>query len=176
MKQVKAEGVYLRADLQEFITESFAKRYNVNLENWIEPYAYWDQFNQSILSTRDEVPDGTYILFGKVTYPGRERMSYHHIFQFNVLKVRGADVIIASGFNDYPNLPSRIPIRPIFPLFKVDQSRTYRAAKKILLEKLNKPLHVRELETLIKDSKINSLEDKMYRLRLALQVEIDRYK
>lgn len=176
MSQIRAEGVYLRADLQEFITETFAKRYNVNLENWIEPYAYWDQFHQSVLSTREVVPDGTYILFGKVVYPGKERMSYHHIFQFNVLKLRGADVQIASGFNDYPNIPENIPIRPIFPLFKVDQCRAYKTAKKIFLSQLNKPMNVRELENLIKDSKTNSLDDKMYRLRLALQLEIDKQK
>ena len=176
MSQIQAEGIFLRADLQEFITETFAKRYDVNLENWIEPYAYWDQFNQSILSTRESVPDGTYVLFGKVIYPGDERMSYYHIYQFNVLKLRGADVQIASGFNDYPNPPARVPIRPIFPIFKVDQCRSYEAAKRALKSRLSKPMHVRELENLIKESNTNSLENKLYRLRLALQVDIDKYK
>lgn len=168
--------MFLRADLQEYITETFAKRYDVNLDNWIEPYAYWDQFNQSVLSTREVIPDGTYVLFGQVTYPGKERMSYYHIFQFNLLKLRGADVTIASGFNDYPNPPERVPIRPIFPLFKVDQCRSYEAAKKTFLTKLSKPMHVRELENLIKESKTNSLDNKLFRLRLALQLEIDKYK
>jgi len=176
MKVIKTEGIFLRRDLSEFITETFAKRYNVNLENWIEPYAYWDEKSEATLTTRENVPDGTYVLFGKVTYPGVDRMSQHHIFQFNVLKVRGADVQIAAPFNSYPNISPRVPLQPIFPMFKIDQSRAYVAAKKIFHSKLNKPLHYKELESLIKSSKTNSIENKLYRLRLAVQLEIDKQK
>jgi hypothetical protein len=176
MENKSTDGILLRADLQEYITESFAKRYNVNLENWIEPYAYWDQMNSSVLSTRDYVPDGTYVVFGKVVYPGKERMSYHHIFQFNIIKLSGANARIAAQFNDYPNMPANLPLEPIFPMFKVDQRQAYPSAKKIFESKLQKPMHVRQLENLIDGSKVNSLENKLYRLRYAVQLEIDKYK
>lgn len=177
MNKLKTEGTYLRRDLKEYINESFAKRYNVNLENWVSPYAYWDQFSQQTLSIGEEaVPDGTYVLFGKVSYPGTERMSHHHIFQFNLAKLRGADIQLAAPFNIYPNVPPTVPLRPVFPMFKVDQVRAYKAARKVFYAKLCQPLSTHELERLIIDSNVNSIENKLYRIRLAVQLDIDKEK
>lgn len=173
--EVRIDGILLRKDLKEYITESFAERYNVNLENWIEPYAYWNEKTQTVLSN-GVIPDGTYVLFGKVSYPGKERMSRHSIFQFNLVKLMGVDVTFAAPFREYPNVPPRIPLQPVFPLFKIDQPRSYKKAAKIFNEALNKPLTIFELERMIKESKENSLENKMYRLRYAVQLEIDKEK
>ena len=172
---IKVEGIFLRKDLKEFITETFAKRYHVNLENWIEPFAYWNQFTNSTVSN-GAVPDGTYVLFGKVTYPGNQRMSRHHVFQFNVVKVAGDTVTFAGNFNEYIGLPKMVPLRPMFPMFKIDQPRAYSKAKAIFLNRLQKPLTYQELRYMIKKAKPNSLEDKLFRIRMALQIEIDREK
>jgi hypothetical protein len=171
----KVEGIYLRKDLKEFITESFVKRYNVNLENWVEPFAYWDQYNQSTLSN-GPVPDGTYVLFGKVEYPSVNSMSFFHIYQFNIVRIMGEDVTFAGNFNEYAGLPEAVKLAPVFPLFKVDQPRAFNKARNIFLKKLNKPLSHLELKDIIKKYKPGSLEDKIFRIRLALQTEIDREK
>ena len=173
--RMKSESIYLRKDLKEYVTETFVKKYNMNLENWIEPFGYWNQYEESTLSN-GPVPDGTYVLFGKVEYPGSKRMSLHKVFQFNIVRVMGEDVTFAGNFNKYVGLPSGIPLRPIFPLFKIDQPRAFNRARNVFLKRINKPLTYQELRYMIKKESPNSLEDKIFRVRLALQTEIDREK
>jgi hypothetical protein len=103
-------------------------------------------------------------------------MEFHHIYQFNVAKLRGEDVVFAGKFNEYPNLPDPLRVRPVFPLFRIDQPRAFKSAAEFYRKRLRKPLTFYELEGMIKEAKTNSVEDKMCRIRLALQTEIDREK
>ena len=172
---MKIEGIYLRKDLKEYITESFVERYSINLDNWIAPFAYWSQFTESTLSN-GHVLDGTYVLFGSVSYPGVEKLSYHRIFQYNIVRIMGADVTFAADFNAYIGLPDCVPLRPVFPLFKVDQPRAFNKARNIYFRRMNRPLTHSELKYMIEKVNNNSLEDKLFRIRLALQTEVDREK
>jgi len=171
----KIEGIYLRKDLKEYITESFVKRYSINLNNWIEPFAYWDQYNQSVLSN-GSVPDGTYVLLGNVKYPSVNKLSFHNIYQFNVVRLLGSDVTFSGNFNEYVGLSKSVPLRPVFPLFKLDQARSFNKARNVFIRELNKPLTHLELNAKIEQAKPGSITDKLYRLRLALETDILKEK
>jgi hypothetical protein len=175
-KKINIEGWYVRKDLEEIVSESFVKRYDMRLDNWIEPFGYYDERGQSIL-TDGPFPDGTYVLLGKVSYPGEKRKSRFHIGQFNLAKSQGLDLTWAFKFRRYPELPPAIEDRfnPTFPLVRVGEVKDYARAKNQLTQ-LDRPLTAREISSTIKTIDEGSVEARVCKLRLAFQELIDKEK
>lgn len=160
-------GLFLRDDWTELITEKFSDKYSVNLTNWIIPYGYFNQYDGTI-TCNDFIPDGTYILLGKVSYPGKGRYSYHTVCQFNLCKSSGIDLIFLKPFHTYTDLPKEIPLAPKFPLFRVGDTKEYKKIYKLFLQVSNEYLTERELNSKLTKLDKNTIEYKIYALRLAL--------
>lgn len=171
---IKVEGIFLHKDYSNLITETFAKRFHVDLNHWIKPFGYYNQAEQSIICNRS-LPDGVYVLLGSVSYPGKERMSCYTVYQFNICRSRGLDLSMYRPLNNYPNAPA-IPLSPVFPLFKVGNISDYKKAKTVYEGVIKNYLSIDSLIRIINNLDPNTLESKIYRLRLALQRQIDKEK
>lgn len=164
---IKISGYILRNDYTELITEKFAKKYNVNVTDWIFPFGYYDQYDGSV-DCNGYIPDGTYILIGKVSYPGNGRFSYHIVTQFNLLLSRGIDLSFAMPFNTYTDLPKEIPLAPKFPLFKVGDCLDFLKYKDKFIEIANTWLTKDEILSKLGKIDPSTIEYKVYALKLAL--------
>jgi len=164
---IKISGYILRKDYTELITEKFAKKYNVNVTDWIFPFGYYEQYDGSV-DCNGYLPDGTYILIGKVSYPGAGRFSYHIVTQFNFLLSRGVDLSFAIPFNAYTDLPKEIPLAPKFPLFKVGDCEDFIKHRDKFTEIANTWLTKDEILSKLSKINIDSIEYKIYALKLAL--------
>jgi len=173
INNTKISYMYIRKDLEEIITEKFAKHYFVDLSKWIAPFGYYDEYSGSI-RCREGFPDGTYAALGRVKYPGKRRFSYYTIYQFNVCRSRGIELRWANRFNPYPNVPNAINLQPAFPLIKVGELTDYISAKKAY-QAVRVPLTIDEIKSKIKLSE-DAVQAKVFKLRLALQREIDKEK
>lgn len=171
----KVEGVFLRPDYSEYIYESFAKRYYVDLQNYISPYGFFDETNGTILNNGD-FPDGTYVILGKVQYPSKHRMSYHIITQFNLCRVRGVDIDILRPFNPYPDVPAALKnsLQTRFPMFMVGKAHAYKALMPGFLQVADSSLTRDELKDKIYKLPESSVVRKLYSLRLALLRDMER--
>ena len=171
-------GYFFRSDLTEMVSESFAKSYNMDLSGWVQPYGYYDERHGSVFCNDNFFPDGTYIALGKVSYPGVERRSWYHIGQFNVARSMGLELRWANKFETYPNLPETLKksLSPTFPLIQVGEVADYGAAVALVKELNSRPLTARTIKDRIKKAEPDSLEHKIYRLRLAFQKDIDKEK
>jgi hypothetical protein len=170
------EGIFLRSDYSEYISESFVKKYNVDLTTWIQPYGFFDEFSGTILHNKD-LPDGTYIILGKVSYPGKSRMSKYIIGQFNLCKILGETLEILNKFSPYPNVPEELKsnLHPKFPMFKIGDASIFKTLKKPFNYIGESNLTVEELMDRI--NKISSTEStikKIYSLKLALLRDLGR--
>lgn len=170
---IEVEGIFLSQDFTDYITEKFAKRFCVDTKQWIQPFAYYDEANDSLISN-GYVPDGTYALIGSVSYPGIERWSSHTVFQFNLLKIRGEDIVFAKRMNLYPDLPPEIPLKPVFPIFRLGDHTQFREASKVFKDIGASHLTCQALTDKIVKLEDNSLESKIYRIRLAVQRRIEK--
>lgn len=171
---INLNEIYLRKDLTEIISEKFAKRYNIDLSKWIKPFGYYNERGGSIICN-STIPDGVYLVLGRVEYPNNKEMSYHVIYQFNLCKSRGLDLRWASRFNPYPNVPKNIKLSPNFAMFKIAECIDYNQCKKIYNEIKNTAFFTSDqLKDIIKKEPEGSFKDTIYKLRLALQREIDR--
>lgn len=165
---IELEGIFLSPYYNLVITEKFAKRFCIDVKkHWIAPFGYYDHGNCSIISN-NYFPDGVYICLGWAVYPGTTRPSNHIVGQFNLLKCRGIDVIAAGKFNNYPDLPKSIPLRPVFPLFKVGELEEWKQAKKSYLSSI-KLLPLEQLEAMCIGIGIQSISGKIFNLKLALE-------
>lgn len=164
---IKINGYILRNDYSELITEKFAKKYNINTTEWIFPFGYYDQYDGSV-DCNGYIPDGTYILIGKVSYPGNGRFSYHIVTQFNFLRSRGIDLDFIAPFNPYLDLPKEIPLAPKFPLFKIGNCEDFILYKDRFLEIANTWLTKDEILNKLNKIDKTSVEYKIYALKLAL--------
>jgi len=172
MTNITIDGIFVSTDLSYLITEQFAKTYHIDLDSWITPFGYFDEYNQSIISNT-HIPDGIYILLGWVNYPGSSRMSSHTIYQFNVIQSRGLDLILHKPLNKYHNLPKNLPLSPKYPLFKVGDLPDYKEAKKAYSELHTQHLTLDNLKANIANiADQSSVKSKIYNLRLALQRRI----
>ena len=171
----KVEGIFLRADYSEYISESFAKRYYIDLKNYIAPFGYFDQENGTLLNNGD-LPDGTYVILGKMQYPSKYRMARHTIMQFNLCRVRGVDLDILRPFNPYPDVPDALKanLRPKFPMFKIEQAHAYKALIPAFLQIADSELTKDELKDKIFKLPENSVVRKLYSLRLALLRDMEK--
>jgi hypothetical protein len=173
----KIVGTYLHQDLTEIITETFARRYLVDLTQWVSAPAYYDEMQQLLLCNDRGVPDGTYIALGKVHYPcSLTRMNFYHTYQFNLAKCRGLELRWACQFRPYPNVPERIPLAPVFPMFRIGTCAEYLQAKDLYFTIMQQSLTKDYIKDIINQESGLTLKSKMYRLRLALQREIDKEK
>jgi len=170
------KGSFFRSDLTEYISEAFAKKYTVSLDSWIQPFAYYDE-GLGVILCNSRLEDGLYVTLGKVIYPSSiARDSYHIVFQYNLARCRGMELRWADRFKPYPNLPKHIPLSPTFPMLKVGSLVDYREAKEIYYKIKGKPFTIDELKGIIDSAELNTVESRLYRLRLALQREIDKEK
>lgn len=167
------EGIFLKIDFTEFITESFVKRYNVNLSNWISPFGYLEQ-NTCALVYNTPIPKGTYVLFGKVTYPGKQSLSSHTIYQLNLVKVKRSHIELLNFFKQYVDLPDSIPLNPYFPLFRLGEIKDYKDISKLLkkIEKENFPIS--QLQCIINKLDPDTVESKLYKLYLAIKLDMQK--
>lgn len=173
---ITIEGIYLRSDFSEFITEKFAARYGVNLrEGWIQPFGYYNQAFGSVICN-DPIPDGTYLLVGKVEYPGSNPMTRHVVMQFNLVKSLGSDLKFAKQFNPYIDKPTAIPLTPSFPMFKVGGHVEYNKVKSDFLTIDKEQLTTDEIKDRISKLASDSILAKIYSLKLALLREMYREK
>lgn len=170
------EGIFLRKDFSEYITESFAKKYNVNLTTWIQPFGFFDEFTGNILHNGN-LPDGIYVILGKVSYPGEARLSKYCIGQFNLCKIFGDTVEILNKFNPYPNVPEAIKpnFKPKFPMFRLGDAKGF----KILSKSFNyiASSNLTSDALMYKISKISNTEStikKIYSLKLALLRDLEK--
>ena len=164
---ITIDGHLLRNDFTEVITEKFAKKYCINLDNWILPFGYYDQCSEDIIYN-NIIPDGSYILLGKVEYPGTKKLTYHTVCQFSGLKISGIDLTFVTPFNPYLDVPKVLKLKPKFPLFKVGSTRDFKKLKKIILNDTdNYPNELVLYDKTCKLSK-NTIEYKVYALKLAL--------
>lgn len=164
---INIEGIFLRPDFTEVITESFAKKYSIDLIDWIYPFAYFNQYDGSLIYN-ELIPDGCYILLGKVEYPGKDRYSYHIVYQFNACLISGIDVKFVKLFTPYPDLPPSIPLSPNFPLFRVCEQKHYKKFR-LLFKKIEKEWLTRdEIKGILSKLDKNTIEYKAYALKLAL--------
>ena len=172
---IEVEGIFLSLDYSDIITESFAKRFNVDLKQWIHPFCYFDEKNQSLISNK-EVPDGTYILLGRISYPGEAKYTYHTTLQFNIVKIQGFNLIFARPLNGYLNMPKALlnSITPNFPLFKIGETSEYKKATGLYTKISKQHLTADSLKDIILKQEPNSIESKFYRIRLAIQRQIER--
>ena len=121
------------------------------------------------------IPDGVYIVLGSVSYPGEKRMSRHVIYQFNLARSRGIDLRWAARFNPYPNVPKVLDLRPIYPMFRIEELTTYEDCKSVYYKLQKTPVFaVDQLKEIIRKADPGSIKDTIYRLRLALQREIEK--
>ncbi len=162
------EGIYLKQDFTEFITESFVKKYNINLSKWIAPFAYLEQYTQ-ILYHNKKLPEGTYALIGSVEYPGKQRFTKHKIYQFNILKIKLDYIEIGNKFNNYIDLP--ITINPSFPLFRLDDAKKYKDILNLFNTIIKEDLTILQLKDKINKLDL-SMESKLYRLQLAILTDM----
>lgn len=169
------EGIFLRPDYSEYITESFAKKYHVDLKNWISPYGYFKESEGTILNNGG-FPDGTYIILGKVKYPSKYRMASHTIMQFNLARVRGADIDILRPFNPYPDVPEilKANLFTAFPMFKIEQAHSYKAVIPAFLEIADSELTIDELKDKIFKLPESSVVRRLYSLRLAVLRDMEK--
>lgn len=161
------EGIFLRKDFSEVITESFAKQYAVNLDSWILPFGYYDEYNCSIISN-GSFPDGTYVLLGKMNYPGADRGANYSIAQFNLLRSRGLEINFINKFRPYPNVPKELPFCPKYPLFRVGDVSLFKKIKHEFLEIEKNYWTPDEINSKIKELKPDSELIKICSLKLAL--------
>lgn len=170
---IEVEGLFLSLDHSTLITEKIAKKLFVNLDYWITPYGYYNQLTASIICN-EYIPDGTYIILGKTSYPGEDRMSCHEVYQFMVAKNRGIDLILYKPLNKYPQLPTEIPLNPYFPMYRIGDLKDYRKSVKIFKEIEGKYLTLDQLTNILNQYPLNTVEGKLYRLRLALEKFINK--
>jgi hypothetical protein len=164
---IKINGYILRNDYSELITEKFAKKYNVDITDWIFPFGYYNQYDGSV-DCNGFIPDGTYVLIGKVSYPGKSRFSYHIITQFNFIQSAGVTLSFSSPFNGYPELPDTIPLAPKFPIFKVGTCLDFIQFKDRFIEISNTWLTKDEIQSKLYKLDNSTIEYKVYALKLAL--------
>jgi hypothetical protein len=165
---IDIEGIFLSPSYNLLITEKFAKKFLIDTnKNWITPFGYLDQANNSIISN-SYFPDGTYVCLGWASYPGKSRPSMHIVGQFNLLKCRGIEIIAVKKFNNYPNLPDVIPIKPVFPLFRVGEISDWRVAKSEFL-RIDRIFPTQRLELESESLGTNSLAGKICSMKLALE-------
>jgi len=171
----KVDGIFLRPDYSEYITESFAKTYYIDLKNWISPYGFYNEFKGTILNNGG-FPDGTYIILGKMQYPSKFRMSRHIIMQFNLCKVSGVDVHIYRPFNPYPDVPDALKanLNPLYPMFKIDKAQAYKSIIPSFLEIADAELTMDELKDKIFKLPESSVVRRLYSLRLALLRDMEK--
>lgn len=165
------KSLFFRPDLTEYLTEDFVKYYDVDTTCWLNPKAYYIEKENSIGSDSG-VPDGSYILIGHIEYTSICGKSRHKIGQFAGLKVEGLNLIFSSKLHYYPNCKG-LDIDPIYALFLVGKNTEFNKLKS-LVEDLNKsPVSLDYIKYKISQCKdFNSLESKVYRLRMALQKQI----
>lgn len=175
MENIHVDGIFLRRDLTEYITEEFASRYfiDTSTSNWIVPFGFFDQANQSIVCN-GALPDGLYVVFGTVEYPGLERLSLHKVAQFNLCSSEGLNLRFLLEFNKYPNLPESIPLRPKFPMIKIGEARAFKKAAKYLIEARKAHFTIENLQDKIRTLDAASIEYKIFALRLALERDLKR--
>jgi len=171
------DGTFLRPDYSEYISEAFVKRYHVDVKNWIAPFGYFDSATGGIIHNGD-FPDGTYIIIGKVQYPGKFRMSSFSIMQFNLARVRGIDFDIAREFNPYPDLPEvlKANLAPKFPMFKIEAAHAYKVLLKPFTEIADSHLTMDELKARIFELPETSAIRRLYSLRLAALRDLEKVK
>jgi hypothetical protein len=174
-EKIKVEGIFLRDDYSEIITESFAKRYYVDISRWITPFGYYDEFNQSIICD-NSFQDGTYILLGKMSYPGNNKMSYYTILQFNMIKSRGLSLDIATEFNVYPDVPKILPFSPKYPLFRVGSHTEFKNLLSEFKEIQSKHWTMDEVLSKLNNLTIDTTIGKIWGLKLALLRDLNRGK
>ena len=172
---IEVEGVFLHSNYTELISETFAKRYGVDLSKWIQPYGFFDHINESIISNGD-LPAGTYVILGHVSYPGKTPLSYHKVFQFALCRSILDDLLLADPLSSYPDKPARLPLAPKYPMFRVGDLNSFIKGKKVVKQLIAKHLTVDYLVDKIQILEKDTIESNIYRLRLALQREIDKEK
>ena len=171
---IEIEGIFLSLDLTDLISETFAKRMYIDLSKWVQPYCYFDERNQSLI-TNGDTPDGIYVLIGRMSYPGNILPSYFTIYQFNIVKIVGLNITLARPLNPYPNMPNELrDVAPVYPLFRVGETFEYRQAIALYNKIIKQHLTADALRNIIFQSDENSIESKIYRIRLAVQRQIER--
>lgn len=173
-EKIEVEGIFLREDYSELITESFAKRYFVDITHWITPFGYYDEFNQSIICS-ESFQDGTYITLGKMSYPGINKSSYYTISQFNMCKCRGIDIDLATPFNSYPDVPKELEnFRPKYPMFRVGSHTEFKKLIPTFKEIQSKHWVIDELVSKCNDLTLDKTIGRIWRLKLALVRSLNR--
>jgi len=162
------EGLFLKQDFTEIIPESFVKKYLIPIDSgWITPFGYLDQYNHSILCN-SPIPDGTYGIVGKVEYPSQQGYHQHTVIQYNLCKVRGADVVLAKPFFGYPGLPPAIKMNPKFPMYRVSSHTDYHEIKRLFHIVDNEGLTIHNLTSKMFNSEYMSTEYKLYGLKISI--------
>lgn len=174
-------SLLLRPDLEELITEKFAKHYSVDINNWIIPDLYYNQ-GQGKLIYNKKPPNGIYCLLGKIKYTtGLEKRSHFTVYQFNLASINLAETCWADSFLPYPNISDTDKANLYFPLFKVGPYSKYKLYFDIYLSDLTGPQTLDILKNKIhyfQSSEKNKdlVKIRIYKLRLALQRMIDLKK
>lgn len=160
--------VYFRPDLTEFISQDFAEKYNVKLDNWLVPDGYYSEKE----GVADRIiPDGSYVVLGRVSYSNSS--SSHKIGQFVGLKCTGINWQFSHQFDYYPN-SGGLDLDPVFAVVRVGKVREFPKVG-LTIEKIKESLITeRELAKFALQYNPNTVEARVYRLRLALQRELTK--
>ena len=159
----KEIGLYFRPDFTEYITQSFVNRYKVDTRFWIPAHAYYSQKNE----TADRViPDGSYVLVGHVEY--NNGACYHKIGQFIGIQSAGINWLFSHKFDYYPNSKG-VELDPVFALMRVGEVREFKKVGVIIEDLRRRHFSEREIAKEILQYHPDTIESKVYRLRLALQ-------
>jgi len=159
--------VYFRPDLTEYITQEFVEKYNVQTEGrWIPSHGYYSEKEEV---TDRVIGDGAYILVGHVDY--NNAACYHKIGQFVGIKSTGINWVFSHPLDYYPNSKG-LNLDPIFALIKVGAPQDFGKVG-LAIDNLRKMgCTAKELERKILQLNPDTVESKIYRLRLALQRQL----
>jgi len=162
-----AHLIYFRPDLTEYITQEFVEKYSVSTEAWLKPQGYYLQNKETVGSDRG-IPDGAYVMLGHIDYTSCAGTHKHKIGQFTGVKVEGINFVISHSFNYYPNSKD-LDLNPMFAMVRVGVTSEFKKVGIIVEDLKTKPVTEMYLLQQVLHFPPNSVESKVYRLRLALQ-------
>jgi len=163
-------GLFLSSNLEHLIEEKTAISLFIDLNKWICPFAYLTQSTGELLCNGG-LPDGTYVLLGKISYPGDDKCSFHEVYQFNLVKVSGKDMTIENTLNNYPQLDKSLKssLNPSFPLYRIGPTKDFKTLKKLYKELKTDYLTIDVLKDKIRPYSVDTPEGKLLRIRLAFE-------
>lgn len=159
--------IYFRPDLTEYITQDFVDRFSVNTDAWLFPDGYFLQ-NEGTVGSDKGLPDGAYIMIGHVEYTTSDGLKKHKIGQFVGVKLAGINFVGTHELDYYPNSKGVI-LDPMFALVRVGETWEFKKVGVLTEDFRRRPITEKELDKHILRYDPNTIESKIYRLRLALQ-------